>query len=184
MSRKYSSRDDQRRDRSPSGTRRSRSRSPYNESRHARLKDRSYERKRSRERYSSRSGRDHTGSYRPDNDPYVRRRSVSPVGRHSVSPQGYKNANRSSELKDESVSSKHMKSDIKALNNLKEDDIDNETSQMEAMLGFSGFKSTHQQKIEGNDVGSVYKVKPTKYRQYMNRRGGFNRPLDTDNPKR
>ncbi|EMR10446.1 hypothetical protein PNEG_01160 [Pneumocystis murina B123] len=184
MSRKYSLKDDQRWERSPSNIRRSRSRSPYSDSKHICLKDKSYERKRSKERYSSRSGRNYTVSHRSDNNPHVRRRSISPLSRYSVSPQGYKNTNRSSELKDDSVSSKHLKSDIKTLNNLKVDDIDNETSQMEAILGFSGFKTTHQQKVEGNDVGIVYKVKPTKYRQYMNRRGGFNRPLDTDNPKR
>lgn len=117
----------------------------------------------------------------------MRRRSTSPLSRYDISPQRYRNTGRSSELKgsrypclcillsffdsDDSVSSKHSKSDTKTLNDLKIDDIEYETSQMEAMLGFSGFKTTHQQKIEGNDVGVVYRVKPTKYRQYMNRKG-------------
>ena len=32
--------------------------------------------------------------------------------------------------------------------------------------------------VKGNDVGSVHVVVKRKYRQYMNRKGGFNRPLD------
>lgn len=46
-----------------------------------------------------------------------------------------------------------------------------------SMMGFGGFGSTHNQKIAGNDVGGVRKEKKTEYRQYMNRVGGFNRPL-------
>ncbi|QSL65478.1 hypothetical protein MERGE_002790 [Pneumocystis wakefieldiae] len=186
MSRKYSLKDDQRRERSLSNTRRSRSRSrsPHYDSKHACPKDRSYERRRSRERYSSHSSRSQAVSRRSSSNPRVRRRSTSPLSRYDISPQRYRNTGRSSELKDDSVSSKHSKSDTKTLNDLKIDDIEYETSQMEAMLGFSGFKTTHQQKIEGNDVGVVYRVKPTKYRQYMNRKGGFNRPLDIDHAKR
>lgn len=72
---------------------------------------------------------------------------------------------------DSPVSLKQSKSDAEVSNNLEMDDIDSQTSQIAAILGFSGFKTTHQQKVDGNDAGAVYKVKPTKYRQYMNRRG-------------
>ena len=51
---------------------------------------------------------------------------------------------------------------------------------MAAMMGFAAFDTT-----AGKDVGdprckmeAVKKKAPRKYRQYMNRRGGFNRPLD------
>jgi U4/U6.U5 tri-snRNP-associated protein 3 len=45
-------------------------------------------------------------------------------------------------------------------------------------MGFGGFDSTKGKKVEGN-ISVVAKVnKPRKYRQYMNRKGGFNRPLD------
>ena len=61
-----------------------------------------------------------------------------------------------------------------------EDAEDEEARQMAAMMGFSTFDST-----AGKDVGdprckleAVKKRAPRKYRQYMNRRGGFNRPLD------
>lgn len=48
---------------------------------------------------------------------------------------------------------------------------------MAAMMGFGGFGSTKGQKVVGNNVGAVRKEKKTEYRQYMNRVGGFNRPL-------
>ncbi|CDW55982.1 DUF1777 domain containing protein [Trichuris trichiura] len=34
------------------------------------------------------------------------------------------------------------------------------------------------QKVENNPTGAALVHKKRKYRQYMNRRGGFNRPLD------
>lgn len=48
---------------------------------------------------------------------------------------------------------------------------------MQAMMGFGGFGTTHQKKVAGNDISAVRKEKKTEYRQYMNRVGGFNRPL-------
>lgn len=48
---------------------------------------------------------------------------------------------------------------------------------MASMMGFGGFGSTKNQKVLGNNVGTVRKEKKSEYRQYMNRVGGFNRPL-------
>ncbi|KAL1892142.1 hypothetical protein Cpir12675_004692 [Ceratocystis pirilliformis] len=48
---------------------------------------------------------------------------------------------------------------------------------MQAMLGFGGFGTTKNKKVVGNNAGSVSKEKKSQYRQYMNRVGGFNRPL-------
>lgn len=45
-------------------------------------------------------------------------------------------------------------------------------------MGFKGFGTTKGKKVKGNDVGEVHVVVKRKYRQYMNRKGGFNRPLD------
>lgn len=62
-----------------------------------------------------------------------------------------------------------------------EDDVvedDEGMAAMQAMMGFGGFGTTKQKKVLGNDVGAVRKEKKTEYRQYMNRVGGFNRPLD------
>lgn len=48
---------------------------------------------------------------------------------------------------------------------------------MAAMMGFGGFGTTKGKQIAGNNMGAVRKEKKTEYRQYMNRTGGFNRPL-------
>jgi len=53
-----------------------------------------------------------------------------------------------------------------------------EERQMKEMLGFGSFHSTKGKKVDGNNVGAVNVPVKRKYRQYMNRRGGFNRPLD------
>ncbi|PTB69524.1 DUF1777-domain-containing protein, partial [Trichoderma citrinoviride] len=62
-----------------------------------------------------------------------------------------------------------------------EDDIviegEDELSKMQALMGFGGFGTTKGKKIAGNNVGAVRKEKKSEYRQYMNRQGGFNRPL-------
>ena len=50
---------------------------------------------------------------------------------------------------------------------------------MMRVLGFMGFKSTKEKKIPGNDRNyGAHIVRARKYRQYMNRQEGFNRPLD------
>lgn len=58
-------------------------------------------------------------------------------------------------------------------------DVDNDgmDDDMAAMMGFGGFGTTKGKKVVGNNVGAVRKEKKTEYRQYMNRVGGFNRPL-------
>lgn len=53
-----------------------------------------------------------------------------------------------------------------------------EDKEMVKMMGFCSFDSTKGKKVEGNDVGAVHVILKRKYRQYMNRKGGFNRPLD------
>ncbi|KAF6022324.1 hypothetical protein EB796_019361 [Bugula neritina] len=50
--------------------------------------------------------------------------------------------------------------------------------EMMKLMGFGGFNSTKGKKVEGNDAGAVHVKLKRNYRQYMNRRGGFNRPLD------
>ena len=55
-----------------------------------------------------------------------------------------------------------------------EDDIE---TLMRRSMGFSRFRSTKNTKVPGNDVYGVRKEKTIQYRQYMNRVGGFNRPL-------
>jgi len=53
-----------------------------------------------------------------------------------------------------------------------------EEIEMMKIMGFGGFTTTKNKKVEGNEVGNVHVAVKRKYRQYMNRKGGFNRPLD------
>ncbi|XP_023013244.1 uncharacterized protein [Leptinotarsa decemlineata] len=50
--------------------------------------------------------------------------------------------------------------------------------EMMKLMGFCNFDSTKGKKVEGNETGGVHVILKRKYRQYMNRKGGFNRPLD------
>ena len=60
-----------------------------------------------------------------------------------------------------------------------------EEEQMKRLLGFDGFGSTKGQAVEDNHSsaarGVAAKNKARKYRQYMNRKNGFNRPLEKMN---
>ncbi|OQU97421.1 hypothetical protein CLAIMM_03353 [Cladophialophora immunda] len=56
-------------------------------------------------------------------------------------------------------------------------DEDDEDALLRKMMGFTMFKSTQNTKVPGNQIYGVRKEKKTTYRQYMNRVGGFNRPL-------
>lgn len=56
-------------------------------------------------------------------------------------------------------------------------DDNDEDAQMRRIMGFTKFRSTHNTKVPGNQIYGVNKEKKTEYRQYMNRVGGFNRPL-------
>ncbi|KAG7342316.1 DUF1777 domain containing protein [Nitzschia inconspicua] len=57
-----------------------------------------------------------------------------------------------------------------------------EEEQMRKLLGIESFGSTKGQKVEDNHKssarGAAAKNKSRKYRQYMNRKNGFNRPLE------
>ena len=60
-----------------------------------------------------------------------------------------------------------------------------EEDQMMKLFGFGQFDSTKGKSVEDNQnsasKGLSAKNKARKYRQYMNRKGGFNRPLDKMN---
>lgn len=59
---------------------------------------------------------------------------------------------------------------------------EDEEAEMKRIMGISDFGSTKGKAVEGNHsgpaAGTVSKHKARKYRQYMNRQGGFNKPLD------
>ena len=68
------------------------------------------------------------------------------------------------------------------INNEEDEELDDEQRQMMEMMGFGGFGTTKGKAVEDNQSsaarGAASKNKGRKYRQYMNRKGGFNRPLD------
>lgn len=53
-----------------------------------------------------------------------------------------------------------------------------EEQEMLKVMGFCGFDTTKGKKVDDNVEGEVHVVLKRRYRQYMNRKGGFNRPLD------
>ncbi|KAK2764958.1 hypothetical protein FQN54_008657 [Arachnomyces sp. PD_36] len=57
------------------------------------------------------------------------------------------------------------------------EDDDSIEAEMRKAMGFSSFRSTQNTKVPGNQIYGARKEKKTQYRQYMNRTGGFNRPL-------
>jgi len=58
------------------------------------------------------------------------------------------------------------------------DAVNQDDEAMMAMMGMTGFGSTKGKHVEGNQEGAAKIKKERTWRQYMNRRGGFNRPLD------
>jgi len=65
--------------------------------------------------------------------------------------------------------------------NIPESELEGKTEEeidMMKLMGFSGFDTTKNKHVPGTDASAVNIVQKRKYRQYMNRRGGFNRPLD------
>ena len=85
-----------------------------------------------------------------------------------------------------SLSEHNNKSKPKKLKNTSDnensDDDEDGLDEMQQMLGFGGFGSTKGKAVADNQSsaakGAASKNKGRKYRQYMNRKGGFNRPLD------
>jgi U4/U6.U5 tri-snRNP-associated protein 3 len=60
----------------------------------------------------------------------------------------------------------------------KPEGMDDETWEMMQVMGFGKFKTTKNTKVPGNDKNfAVRKEVKMEARQYMNRTGGFNRPL-------
>ena len=66
-----------------------------------------------------------------------------------------------------------------------DDDNDDEATQMAKLMGFSGFDTTHQKQVKDPkaNVSGVFKKTKREARQYMNRPGGFNKPLPSEKTK-
>lgn len=61
------------------------------------------------------------------------------------------------------------------------DEVAEDEMEMMKMLGIpTGFDSTKGKAVPGADVSGVRAVTKRQPRQYMNRRGGFNRPLPAE----
>ncbi|QRW00744.1 U4 small nuclear ribonucleo 27 kDa [Ceratobasidium sp. AG-Ba] len=58
------------------------------------------------------------------------------------------------------------------------EDMEEDEAQMMAAMGFGGFETTKGKSVVGNQQGAANIKKQRTWRQYMNRKGGFNRPLD------
>lgn len=58
------------------------------------------------------------------------------------------------------------------------DSMDPDEEAMAQMMGFGGFGTTKGKEVSNNQTGGALVKKQRTWRQYMNRRGGFNRPLD------
>ncbi|EXJ90459.1 hypothetical protein A1O1_03561 [Capronia coronata CBS 617.96] len=56
-------------------------------------------------------------------------------------------------------------------------DEEDEEALLRKLMGFTTFKTTQNTKVPGNQIYGVRREKKIEYRQYMNRVGGFNRPL-------
>ncbi|KAK0054671.1 U4/U6.U5 small nuclear ribonucleoprotein 27 kDa protein-like isoform X1 [Biomphalaria pfeifferi] len=146
---------------------RSRSRSPPSKRDRRRSRSRSRDRRHRKKRSRSRSPRHRASS------PRHRSRSNSPRRRSPTPPKRSKEIENSKSDKKNSTAS-----DATAVDETKLAGLDEEQLNMMKLMGFANFDSSKGKKVEGNDVSAVNLQRKRRYRQYMNRRGGFNRPLD------
>ncbi|CAI2161801.1 15513_t:CDS:2 [Funneliformis geosporum] len=124
----------------------------------------------------------------PERNNRYRSRSRSPINRRDravVSPRG---TERERDRKDErydrdrKIKSRSGSPRKEDTNNLTADSSimvidpneDPDQALMKAM-GIAGFNTTKGKRVVGNDIAAVSIKKQRQYRQYMNRRGGFNR---------
>ncbi|XP_071448057.1 U4/U6.U5 small nuclear ribonucleoprotein 27 kDa protein [Hetaerina americana] len=147
--------------RSPSPSRRRRSKSRERDRRRRRSRERSRDRSRDRDR---------------------RRRSADRIesgGRHRRSWS--RSRSRSTSRGRGSEGGKRSSSHLAERPAISAQDLEGkspEEQEMMKMMGFCAFDTTKGKKVNNTEVGTVHVILKRKYRQYMNRKGGFNRPLD------
>jgi U4/U6.U5 tri-snRNP-associated protein 3 len=135
-------------------------------------KDKERERDKDRNRHSRHSGK--TSSKR------------SRTKSRSRSPRGHHRSNKSERTKSRSPSpyltlgggtSKSVKaqSNVMVLDPQVMEGKSNEEIEMLKIMGFSGFDTTKGKHVEGTNHSAINIQQKRKYRQYMNRKGGFNR---------
>ncbi|XP_030058371.1 U4/U6.U5 small nuclear ribonucleoprotein 27 kDa protein [Microcaecilia unicolor] len=119
----------------------------------------------------------------------VRSRSRSPPGarRDSRSPRRHRSSSNSptrlKERRDDDKDHKDSKSGGPPKERqITEEDMEGKTEEeieMMKIMGFGSFDTTKGKKVEGSvNAYAINVSQKRKYRQYMNRKGGFNRPLD------
>ncbi|KAG8574777.1 hypothetical protein GDO81_009329 [Engystomops pustulosus] len=139
------------------------------------MKERRRSRSASRERERRRRERSRSRERR-------RSRSRSPHRRRSRSPRRHRSSSlspgRLKERRDDD------KKDGKAVKErqIAAEDLEGKTEEeieMMKLMGFSTFDTTKGKKVDGSvNAYAINVSQKRKYRQYMNRKGGFNRPLD------
>ncbi|XP_069139041.1 U4/U6.U5 small nuclear ribonucleoprotein 27 kDa protein-like [Argopecten irradians] len=157
---------------------RSRSRSPRRERRRSRERRRHRKsrsrsrspRRRSRDRYRSRSP-SHRHRERKSRDTSDRRKSTE-HDQYQVKPPvvDYTSDHEVYEIEDDD--------DVEVVEEPAEAAIVKSEAAMMKAMGFVSFDTTKGKKVQGNDIYVANTARKRRYRQYMNRRGGFNRPLD------
>ncbi|XP_075960745.1 U4/U6.U5 small nuclear ribonucleoprotein 27 kDa protein isoform X3 [Anarhichas minor] len=139
------------------------------ERRRSRSASRERERKR-RERERSRSrDRDRERRRSRSRSPHRRRSSRSPPRRHrsSSSPSEERKDSKEKSVKPITISAEDMEGKTE------------EEIEMMKLMGFGSFETSKGRKTDGSVNAFAINVSmKRKYRQYMNRKGGFNRPLD------
>lgn len=107
---------------------------------------------------------------KPDSKKPAPHMSFNVSARNSRSPHSERRNDKVDDAEDDAMDAGEVSDD-------EEPEVDDDMAAMQAMMGFGGFGTTKNKKVAGNNVGAVKKDKKLEYRQYMNRQGGFNRPL-------
>ncbi|EEY59391.1 U4/U6.U5 small nuclear ribonucleoprotein 27 kDa protein, putative [Phytophthora infestans T30-4] len=141
---------------------------------HSRSRSPSYGRHRSRRSRSGSRGR--SRSRRRLYHSRSRSKSLSPVRRRRSTSRSKPRKVKDATKEQAKPQVKEQQEEINAMSHLSEEE------QMKLLLGIGGFDSTKGKAVEENlksaATGTARRETKREYRQYMNRRGGFNRPLD------
>uniref|UniRef100_A0A453PV00 U4/U6.U5 small nuclear ribonucleoprotein 27kDa protein domain-containing protein n=4 Tax=Aegilops tauschii subsp. strangulata TaxID=200361 RepID=A0A453PV00_AEGTS len=137
-------------------------------------RDRDYRRARKRSRSRSPSAdRDRARRHRSHSHSHPHRSRSPDAGRHKRRREGSPVADSKEDRKPDPP-----KAAEEAAAPVGDGDVDAEELEMMKMMGIPvGFDSTKGKYVPGADVSGVRAVTKRQPRQYMNRRGGFNRPL-------
>uniref|UniRef100_A0A6I8MZP8 U4/U6.U5 small nuclear ribonucleoprotein 27 kDa protein n=1 Tax=Ornithorhynchus anatinus TaxID=9258 RepID=A0A6I8MZP8_ORNAN len=140
-----------------------------------RRRSRSTSRDRERRRRERSRSREREPETEPVRSPH-RRRSRSPRRHRSSSPSPSRPKDRRDDEKKDAKDGKGKERQIT------EEDLEGKTEEeieMMKLMGFASFDTTKGKKVGGSvNAYAINVSQKRKYRQYMNRKGGFNRPLD------